>query len=426
MPKLTARTVDSLVKAGLPGMTGDGDGLYFQVSAAGGTSWIYRYKVAGKSRKMGLGRYPETSLSEARQKAAEARRVTLAGLDPLAERDAEQERRLRAEQEERERIEAEKVAAEQAKARAVTFKQAADDYIRSHRKGWKSAKHTQQWENTLETYAHPKIGHLITSEVTTEHLLEILQPIWQTKTETASRVRNRIELVLYAAKARGLREGENPARWRGHLDKLLPRRDKVQAVKHHPALAYRELPAFMVLLDGDDMTSKAMQMTILTACRSSEVLNATWDEIDTGARLWTIPAERMKVRKEHRVPLADAVLSLLESLPRVEGNPYLFPGMKAGRPLSNMAMLMGLRRMKRDDLTMHGFRSTFRDWAGECTAHPRDVCEQALAHSLGNDVEAAYRRGDLLEKRRALMDDWAAYAMTKPAENVIRADFKKA
>lgn len=425
MPKLTARTVDSLVKAGLPGMTGDGDGLYFQVSAAGGTSWIYRYKVAGKSRKMGLGRYPETSLSEARQKAAEARRVTLAGLDPLAERDAEQERRLRAEQEERERIEAEKVAAEQAKARAVTFKQAANDYMRSHRSGWKNAKHAQQWANTLETYAYPKIGHLMTFEVTTEHVLKVLQPIWKTKTETANRVRNRIELVLDAAKAKGLRDGENPARWRGHLDKLLPRRDKVRSVKHHTALPYRELPAFMMRLDGDDMTAKAMQMTILTACRTSEVLNATWDEIDTDARIWTIPSDRMKARKEHRVPLADAVLRLLESLPRVDGNPYLFPGMKAGRPLSNMAMLMGLRRLKRDDLTMHGFRSTFRDWAGECTPHPRDVCEQALAHSLGNDVEAAYRRGDLLEKRRALMDDWAAYATTKPAENVIRAEFKK-
>lgn len=427
MPKLTARTVESLVKAGTPGMTGDGDGLYFQISATGGTSWIYRYKVAGKGRKMGLGPYPGISLSEARQKAADVRRLTLAGLDPLAEREAEQERRRLAEQEERERIEAERVAAERAKVRAVTFRQAADDYIQSHRKSWKSAKHAQQWANTLETYAHPKIGHLLTAEIATEHLLEILQPIWQTKTETANRVRNRIELVLDAAKARGLRDGENPARLRGHLDKLLPRLAKIQTVKHHPALPFTELPAFMLLLKAaEGMASKAMQMTILTACRTSEVLEAKWCEIDLEASTWTIPPERMKARKEHRVPLAAPLVELLENLPRIEGNPYLFPGMNRGRPLSNMAMLNTLKRMGRGDLTMHGFRSTFRDWAADCTHYPREVCEMALAHTVATGSEGAYWRGDIFDKRRALMADWAAYAMTQPATNVIQADFKKA
>src|SRR5690554_2024057 len=394
----TVKGVNSLLKKGEAGLYSSGKGLYLKVNGVDAGSWIYRYMLDGKTRKLGLGSAAGVTLAQARQMADQQRALLAQGIDPREHREA---------------VELENTAA------AVTFDSVAADYIAAHRPGWKNAKHAQQWENTLKTYASPVIGKLAPGDVTTAHVLEVLKPIWTEKTETASRVRNRIELVLDAAKARGLREGENPARWRGHLDKLLPRREKVQAVKHHTALPYPQLPAFMALLTGDDMTTKAMQMTILTACRTSEVLGATWDEIDLQARIWTIPANRMKARKEHRVPLADAVLALLDSLPRIEGNPYLFPGMKVGRPLSNMAMLMGLRRMGRDDLTMHGFRSTFRDWAGECTPHPRDVCEQALAHSLGNDVEAAYRRGDLLEKRRALMNDWAAYCTSKPTINVI-------
>lgn len=425
MPKLKVTTVESLVKAETPGLTGDGDGLYFQVSKTGGTSWVFRYKVAGKARTMGLGRYPETRLAEARQKAAEARKLTKAGVDPLAAREAERERQQVEQELERQRIEAERTALERAKTRAVTFKTVGADYIAAHRAGWKSAKHAQQWENTLATYAEPIIGHLPTDEITTAHLLEILQPIWGEKTETASRVRNRIELILDAAKARGLRDGENPARWRGHLDKLLPKRSKVQARAHHAALPWTDLPAFMsVLAEHDDLTYYAMRLTILTACRTSEVLGATWDEIDLEARTWTIPAERMKAGKLHRVPLSDAALAVLASLPRVAGSPYLFPGARAGRPLSNMAMLMGLRRLERGELTMHGFRSTFRDWAAERTHYPREVCEMALAHVVAAGAEAAYWRGDVFEKRRSLMADWGAYATTAPAGGVIEAGIK--
>lgn len=427
MGKLTAKTIESLAKAKTPGLTNDGEGLYFQVSKTGGTSWIFRYKIAGKSRDMGLGPYPETGLADAREKAVEARRKTKAGIDPLAEREAERERQQLEEEIERQRMQAELKALERAKSRAVTFKTLAADYIAAHRAGWKNAKHAQQWENTVATYAEPIIGDLQADQITTAHILEILQPIWGEKTETASRVRNRIELILDAAKARGLRDGENPARWRGHLDKLLPKRSKVQAREHHAALPWSELPAFMVELAAhDDLTYQAMRLTILTACRTSEVLGATWDEIDLQSRTWTIPATRMKADKEHRVPLSDAALAVLASLPRIEGSPYLFPGARKGRPLSNMAMLMGLRRMGRGELTMHGFRSTFRDWAAESTHYPREVCEMALAHTVATGAEAAYWRGDVFDKRRALMADWAAYATTAPAANVIQGDFKRA
>lgn len=410
MGKLNPKQVENLTE---PGTYEDGEGLRLVVKATGRKSWVLRYQLHGKRREMGLGGFPEVSLKAARLAAADQRKLLLAGTDPMAVRDAERER-----QREAQRMEV---------AKAVTFKDVAEGYIAAHRAGWKNAKHAQQWENTLATYAEPVIGHLPASEVTTVHILEILQPIWAVKPETASRVRNRMELVLDAAKARGLRDGENPARWRGHLDKLLPKRSKVRAVEHHSALPWPELPAFMIkLAEHDDLTYKAMRLTILTACRTSEVLGATWDEIDHKTRTWTIPAARMKAGKEHRVPLSDAVLQLLSSLSRVEGSPYLFPGARKGRPLSNMAMLMGLRRMGRDDLTMHGFRSTFRDWAAESTHYPREVCEMALAHAVAEGAEAAYWRGDIFDKRRALMDDWAHYATTTPAENVIQADFRRA
>ncbi|MEH6566262.1 MAG: integrase arm-type DNA-binding domain-containing protein [Halopseudomonas sp.] len=409
MGKFNPKQVENLTD---PGTYEDGDGLRLVIKKTGRKYWVMRFQLNGKRRDMSLGAYPDVSLKSARSKTAIHRERITNGLDPISEREANRE--------------AERAAAATLSAKQTTFDGVAADYIAAHRPGWKNAKHAQQWENTLNTYASPFIGKLSPGDITTEDVLKVLQPIWTTKPETASRVRNRIELVLDAAKARRLREGENPARWRGHLDKLLPKREKVQAVKHHAALPWSELPAFMAKLRKlDKVTFKAMQMTILTACRTSEVLGATWDEIDLQARVWTVPAERMKMRKEHRVPLADALVEVLEQLPRYDDNPHLFPGMKAGKPLSNMAMLMGLRHIKRDDLTMHGFRSTFRDWAGECTPHPRDVCEQALAHSLGNAVEAAYRRGDLFEKRRALMDDWAHYITTAPTEKVIQGNFSK-
>lgn len=409
MGKLNAKQVDNLSE---PGTYGDGDGLRLMVKMSGSKSWVFRYQFQGKRRDMGLESFPAVSLKAARLIIAEHRRTMAVGIDPMAARDAERER-----QQEEQRQQA---------AKRVTFESVTAEYIEAHRRAWKNAKHAQQWENTLATYAAPIIGQLSPAEITTGHVLEILQPIWAEKTETASRVRNRIELILDAAKAKGLRDGENPARWRGHLDKLLPKRSKVQARQHHAALPWSELPAFMVELAAhDDLTYQAMRLTILTACRTSEVLGATWTEIDLESRTWTIPAARMKASKDHRVPLSDAALAVLASLPRIEGSPYLFPGARKGRPLSNMAMLMGLRRMGRGELTMHGFRSTFRDWAAESTHYPREVCEMALAHTVATGAEAAYWRGDVFEKRRALMADWAAYATTAPAANVIHGDFKR-
>jgi integrase len=390
MGKLSAKQVENLTA---PGTYDDGDGLRLVVKPRGSKSWVFRYQIQGKRRDMGLGSFPALSLKSARLTVAEHRRTMADGLDPMADRDTKRK------------------ALHQQTAKQITFDLVANEYIKSHRTGWKNTKHAQQWENTLATYATPIIGYLSPADITTAHVLEILQPIWGEKTETASRVRNRIELVLDAAKARGLRDGENPARWRGHLDKLLPKRSKVQTRKHHPALPWPELPAFMSeLASHEELTYKAIRLTILTACRTSEVLGARWSEIDLTSRTWTIPAERMKAKKEHRVPLSDEARKVLASLPCVDSNPFLFPGRREGRPLSNMSMLMGLRRMGRDDLTMHGFRSTFRDWAAEHTHYPREVCEMALAHAVAQGAEAAYWRGDLFNKRRELMTEWAGYA----------------
>lgn len=400
MGKLNPKQVENLAE---PGTYEDGDGLRLVVKATGRKSWVMRYQLNGKRREMGLGGFPDIGLKAARQAAADQRKLLTAGADPMATRDAE-----------REALRSSQMAAA---AKAVTFKKVATDYISAHRAGWKNVKHAQQWENTLAKYAEPVIGHLPAAEVSTAHVLEILQPIWITKTETASRVRNRIELILDAAKARGLRDGENPARWRGHLDKLLPKRAKVRAVEHHTALPWPDLPAFMdELAKHDALSYAAIRLTILTACRTSEVLGATWDEIDFKSSTWTIPAARMKGGKDHRVPLSTAAEKVLSSLPRVDDSPYLFPGARPGRPLSNLAMLMGLRRMGRGNLTMHGFRSTFRDWSAERTQYPREVCEMALAHKVADGAEAAYWRGDIFDKRRALMSDWAQYATTSPTE----------
>lgn len=400
MGKLTAKEVEKITK---PGKYDDGDGLRLVVSRGGGKRWVLRYQIHGRRREMGLGRLEDVGLKSARAEAGAQRKLLLAGLDPIEERKMAQRERAASPSD------------------APTFRDMAASYIESHRGGWKSAKHAQQWQNTLGQYAHPVIGDLLPADVNTDHILRILQPIWLSKPETASRVRNRVELVLDAAKAKGLRDGENPARWRGHLDKLLPKRSRVRAVKHHSALPWTELPEFMrEIARREGLAFRAMELAILTATRTSEVLGATWEEIDFKAAAWTIPGERMKAGKAHRVPLAPPVVALLEALPRIDDSPHLFPGQRKGRPLSNMSMLMALRRMGRGDLTVHGFRSTFRDWAGEATPHPRDVCEQALAHSLGDSVEAAYRRGDLFAKRKTLMADWAAYATTAPADNVVK------
>lgn len=410
MGKLTAKQIENLTD---PGTYEDGDGLRLLIKPSGKKYWVLRFQLAGKRREMGLGTYPATGLKEARQNSSDKRRLLRDGVDPLQARDAER---------------AAQVAAEQQRIRkSITFQDVANDYIEAHRAGWKNVKHAQQWTNTLATYAAPVIGDLATNQITTEHILQILKPIWASKAETASRVRNRMELVLDAAKARGLRDGENPARWRGHLDKLLPPSSKAKRTQNHSALPYSELSRFIEALNEvEGLSACALKMTILTACRTSEVLEADWSEVDLKAKLWSIPATRMKAGRAHTVPLSNAVMSLLEALPRIKGSSLLFPGARKGRPISNMAMLMTLRRMDKKDLedggkgwrdsndkviTAHGFRSTFRDWAAECTHYAREVCELSLAHVVANGAEAAYWRSDLLEKRRALMADWAEFVI---------------
>ena len=392
----TSKQVDKMIREAKPGAYADDDGLYLKIGTTGAASWQYRYQINGKRRMMGLGSCANVGLAEAREKAADARKQVKQGIDPLEAKEAEQ------------------TAVE---AKATTFRELATEYIADHRPGWRNAKHGQQWENTLAQYAFPKIGDKPIAEISTEDVLRILKKLWTEKPETASRLRNRIELVIDAGRAKGLSTAANPAAWRGHLDKLLPKRTKASK-GHHAAMDYRELPAFYKRLteDRDSLSSVALQITILTACRTSEVLLADWSEFDLDNRLWTIPGERMKAGKPHRVPLTDEVLKLLQG---IKGEGYVFPGARQGRPLSNMAMTMVLRRLGHPDLTVHGFRSSFRDWCAEETHYPNIVAEQALAHTVGNAVEAAYRRGDLLDKRRALMADWATYCTTKPAANVI-------
>jgi len=395
---LNVKQVEKIIRDATPGATADADGLYLKVTPNGNASWQYRYQINGKRRMMGLGACAQVSLAQARIEADKRRAMVKAGIDPL------------------EKVEAEEL---EVKTKSVTFKQLALQYIEDHRAGWRSEKHGQQWQNTLAMYAFPIIGNKTPEAISTDDVLKILKPIWQAKPETASRVRNRIELVIDAARAHGLSDKQNPAAWRGHLDKLLSKRTKASK-GHHAAMEYTGLPAFVQRLihERDSPSCKALLLLILTACRTSEILLAKWEEVDLANRLWTIPAERMKAERLHRVPLSDAAMQVIESLPAREG--YLFPGARTGKPLSGMAMAMALRKLGHEDLTVHGFRSTFRDWCAEKTHHPNIVAEQALAHTVGNAVEAAYRRGDLLEKRRALMADWATFCTDAPVANVVQ------
>lgn len=405
--RLNALQVAKLAK---PGYYADGGNLYLQVAPSGSKSWVFRYALDGKQREMGLGSLSAFTLAEARERATDQRKMIADGLDPLS-------------------IKREKALARQmADANIITFDKAAAAYIEAHSPGWRNAKHGDQWRNTLATYASPVMGKLPVSAVNTALVLRVLQPIWNSKTETAVRLRGRLERVLDWAKAQGYREGENPAAWRGHLDKLLAEPRKVAKREHHAALPWQEIGAFMRDVRAmPGASALALEIIILTAARTSEVLNARWAEFDLDAALWTVPADRMKAHKEHRVPLSDAaVAALRRALADAEESEYLFPSRK-GAPLSNMACLKLLERMGRADLTVHGFRSTFRDWCSEATDYPRDVAEMALAHTIESKVESAYRRGDLLEKRRALMADWAAYCGTvRTARDVVPLRGKKA
>jgi integrase len=403
MGRLTALKVD---KAKKPGMYADGGGLYLRVTTEGARNWVLRYMLDRRPRWMGLGPLALYGLQETREKALDARRKRHEGIDPIDARRAERARQ---------RLDA---------AKAIAFKQCAEAYIAAHRAGWRNGKHAAQWGATLSTYAYPIIGGLPVQAVDTGLVLKVLEPIWTAKPETASRVRGRLESILDFAKVRGERDGENPARWRGHLDKLLPAHSKVRQAEHHAALPYAELPAFLVgLREQEGIAARALEFLILTAARTGEVIGARWSEIDFLDKTLTVPAGRMKARREHRVPLSARALAILHNVQglRTGGYPeaFVFPGAKPGKPLSNMAFLMLLRRMGRGDLTAHGFRATFKTWASDRTSFQNEVVEASLAHAIGSKVEQAYRRGDLFDKRRKLMDAWAAYCAAPNADKVV-------
>jgi integrase len=385
------------------GMYHDGGGLYLQVSAGGAKSWIFRFMLDGRAREMGLGPVRAIALAEARKRAGECRRLRLDGIDPIEARSTQRDQK---------KLEA---------AKAMTFDACAAAYIDAHKTGWQNAKHSEQWPSTLNTYASPVFGSLPVQAIDVGLLMKALEPIWQTKPETASRLRGRIEAVLDWATVRGYRKGENPARWRGHLDKLLPAPSKVRRVEHHAALPYDELADFSLALRSQEgIAARALEFLILTAARTGEVIGARWDEVDLEEKIWVVPAARMKAGREHRVPLSAAAVAVLEEMKQIRESEFVFPGGKKGKPLSNMAMLAVLKRMDRGELTAHGFRSSFRDWAAERTHFPREVAEMALAHTVGDKVEAAYRRGDLFGKRRQLMDAWARFCGTaRPLAEVV-------
>jgi len=395
--RLTALRVAKLAR---PGRYGDGAGLYLVVRSETAKFWVFRFMRAGRRHDVGLGPVGAVTLAEARGKAAELKRVLRQGGDPLAH-----------------------VRAERRQAGGgISFKDAAERYIEAHRAGWRNEKHAAQWPSTLSAYAYPVFGDLDVAEIETDHVLRALQPIWQAKPETAQRVRQRIEAVIDFARARGWRDGANPAQWRGHLALILPARSKVARVQHHAAVPWKEMPRLWAEIETlDGIAALALRFVVLTAARSGEVRGARWSEIDLEAATWTVPPERIKGGREHRVPLTHQALAILAKVrPLAAGDgDLIFPGARAGRPLSDVAVAKVLRRLGRDGATVHGMRSAFRDWCSEATRFSGEVAEAALAHVVRNKVEAAYRRGDMLAKRRDLMDAWSAFLASKPGETVV-------
>jgi integrase len=395
MGKLTARKVET-AKPG--GKYGDGGGLQLSVASTGAKKWVLRFLWQGKAREMGLGSYPEVGLAEAREKAIAGRRLARSGVDPIAER--KQDRRV------------------------PMFGELADEVVAEQSKGFRNEKHKAQWRTTLATYAASLRARPV-DEITTEHVLAVLKPIWSAKAETASRLRGRIERVLNAGKAKGYRSGENPAAWRGHLENLLPKRQRLTR-GHHAAMPYADLPAFVGRLrERDAVAALALEFAILTAARSGEVLGVRWREIDFEVRVWTIPPERMKAAREHRVPLSERAVAILNKMNKARIGDHVFPGTVRGRSLSVSSMDMVLRRIG-EDVTVHGFRSSFRDWAGNETNFSRELAEAALAHVVGDKAEQAYRRSDALEKRRKLMDAWAAYCAPSSVDEKVTPLRRKA
>lgn len=410
------------IKHAKEGLHADGNGLYLQVTESNTKSWMFRYQINGRRRAMGLGSLAEKSAIQAREMVASLRAKVAAGIDPLEEKRAAEAAKLTREVE--------------AKLKSTTFKAAAIEYISNKSPEWSNAKHTAQWVSTLTKWAFPVFGDMPVGDVATEHVLEVLKPIWLTKTETATRVRQRIENILDYARFKNWRTGENPARWSGHLEHSLPKANSVRVVRHHPALPFAQMPEFMDELRAREGNgARALEFVILTAARSGEVRGARWDEIDMENRVWIVPAARMKAKREHRVPLSDSAWHLLDSLPRVVGEPLVFPGWKANTPLSDMSLKATIDRINETreakglplwldpktgtPVVPHGFRSSFRDWAAEVTDYPNEMGELALAHTVGDKVEAAYRRGNMFEKRRKMMNDWATWCEASGANTVV-------
>ena len=403
MPKkakeLSALEVGRLKDPGLHAVGGVA-GLAVHVQPGGSRSWALRLMIAGKRRELGLGGFPDVPLADARRRAREEREKVSKGIDPVAEKQAAA------------------ASLKEARARAITFEAAAKKYIEAHESTWRNAKHAEQWRNTLAS-TYPDIGSIDVSKIGLPEVLKVLEPIWKTKTETASRLRGRIQVVLDWAAVRGHRDGANPARWKGHLDQILPAPAKLNRIEHYPAVPVDQVGQFMAdLRQQSGNGARALEFVILTAARSGEVRGATWNEIDLDAAVWTVPGERMKAGRTHRVPLSEDALKLLKALPRIADVPYVFPAPRGGL-LSDMSLVAVMRRMGMEAVP-HGFRSTFRDWASERTNHPRDVAEMALAHAIGDKVEAAYRRGDLFEKRRRMMSEWASFCgIVEPAAGKV-------
>jgi len=388
--RLTALRASGIKKKG---RYADGGGLYLRVSPSLNKSWVFRWVRGGSENEMGLGAFPDISLSDARHLALEARQHLAVGRNPRIERDRRQEQ-------------------------GRTFGEVADEYLSAMQGRWSHEKTVKQWHHTLAKLSAP-IRKSPVSQVDTAAVLRLLKPIWDEKPETAAKSRMRLEAVLDYAKAKGWRDGENPARWRGHLANILPPRKRLTR-GHHPAMPYRDVPAFLdQLRTSEAMAARALEFLILTACRTQEVLGARWDEIDFANALWVVPTSRMKMKREHRVPMAERAIEVLKPLYEARTSEFVFPGQVQGKPLSNMAMEMLMKRMKVKGASPHGFRSSFRDWAGDCTSFPREIAEAALAHKVGDSVEQAYRRGDALEKRRALMQAWADYSSREPGGKVI-------
>lgn len=391
--ELTAMAVSKLKDEGAYAVGGV-PGLQLQILGSSRV-WVLRFMLHGKRRRMGLGSFPAVSLAEARDLARQARALIRSGIDPIENRNNERD------------------AIAVAAAKSLTFSQAAESFIAAHEDGWRNAKHRLQWVNTIATYANPVIGQMPVASIEQRHILQILDPIWRTKTETALRLRGRIEQVLNWAKVQGLREGPNPARWRDHLDLLLPSPEKIAPVTHLAAVPLTEAQAvWKMICETSGMGAKALQLQILTAGRSGEARGARWSEIDLDNATWVIPKERMKAKREHRVPLSRQAIELLRGMPRIDGTDLVFPSSR-NTPLSDMTLTAVMRRLKLKEVP-HGWRSTFRDWVGERTDYPSELAEISLAHSVGSKVEQAYRRGDMLEKRRPLMQEWADFLTQTP------------